>query len=332
MAFTQPHTKATPSINFTPSPPSRPTTPGSQKPAYIAAHTPTPSRIRTLNNSSTPARQACGLLHLSLSSASKSTKKKRERSSLGNVESVSPTQAAVKRWKRPRISREGLMKLKMEDREGGGSFAIEIAAGEAASPVKLDNQDIGVLENIAQSIEDTKEAIKETRKAMTPAIEPCTPPPRRRGRPPKKPTLQDEASKSISPGEQISPALAISPRKKQAVGYKLHKQATGTNPQAAVEHHLVPKLPPATKSPEYSRSRLQELMNKLDNDPENTSTKANEISDALADIIEGSSMNELAASMVHLKAPDKVRHKIFLCIIVALLSKGAAERGSNTIH
>ncbi|KAK6342409.1 hypothetical protein TWF718_007810 [Orbilia javanica] len=336
MAFIQPQNKAR-SPKFTPSPPTCPTTPASQKPAYMAAHTPIPVRIRPASGSCTRVRHACALLNLNGSSGGKTTGRKRGRldgqSTLGNVESLSPTQAAVEKRKRPRISQEGIANFRVDNGKRGTPFAVEIAAGcdigdigdEAISPLKLDNSDMGVFENMTEATED----IGET---TTTVVKPCTPPPpRRRGRPPKKVTPQGGASKPIPTSGQMSPTQA-SKHNRQAtskdnlINKEPQENSRGSKPttKTVLENAIDVKISSHAKPPYYSRSRLQELINKLDESAD-TGTEAKEISDTLADIIENSSTSDLAASMVHLEAPVKVRQKIFICIIVALLSSGAAE-------
>ncbi|KAK6503802.1 hypothetical protein TWF481_008808 [Arthrobotrys musiformis] len=280
MPFTRAHAK-----KFTPSPPSRPTTPASQKPAYMAAHTPTPSRIKAINVSSTPARQACGLLNLSLSSASASRTKKRGRSSLGNVLEVSPLAGR----KKSRLSTGGI--------EDGDSFAVEVGEGGRISPLQLEEGDPFAGSKIPNLMD-----------AMAKAM--AAPSPRRRGRPPKKAT-----SKPTSPEKEKKPTPETN--EVQETNDRSHDQTAEIKPQTDAGDKNSPEHP----------SRLQELISKLD-DSENA-TEAAEISNSLTEIIESSSTSELAASMAHLKAPAKVRQKIFICIIVALLGKGATENKQN---
>ncbi|KAF3140924.1 hypothetical protein TWF703_002428 [Orbilia oligospora] len=269
--------------NITPSPPARPTTPGSQKPAYMAARTPTPARIRAFDdgNSSSMSpstRQSCRLFRLSLSSASKTAgkAKKRVRSSLGDtMESISPTQAIVERLKRPKVSQV----LKDEESMEGGSFSVEIEGGNAEVP------------------EDTKKAIEEMD-----VIEPMTPPSaRRRGRPPKK----------------VSPNHVSNQKPKKTMDKKPQERATESKPESGTN------MSPTSQPPGYGHSKLQELITRLENSEKSAADDAQEIGHLLSEVIENSSVNELAGGMANLKGPLKVRQKIMACMIVALLGKGA---------
>ncbi|KAF3259898.1 hypothetical protein TWF132_005669 [Orbilia oligospora] len=266
--------------NITPSPPARPTTPGSQKPAYMAARTPTPARIRAFDegNSSSMSpstRQSCRLFRLSLSSASKTAgkAKKRARSSLGNnMESISPTQAIVERLKRPKVSQA----LKDEENQTHISSCLE---------------------KIAEVPEDTKKAIEEMD-----VIEPMTPPlARRRGRPPKK----------------VSPTHVSNQKPKKTMDKKPQERATESKPESGTN------MSPTSQPPGYGHSKLQELITKLENSEKSAADDAQEIGHLLSEVIENSSVNELAGGMANLKGPLKIRQKIMACMIVALLGKGA---------
>ncbi|TGJ63991.1 hypothetical protein EYR41_010074 [Orbilia oligospora] len=268
--------------NITPSPPARPTTPGSQKPAYMAARTPTPARIRAFDdgNSSSMSlstRQSCRLFRLSLSSASKTAgkAKKRARSSLGNnMESISPTQAIVERLKRPKVSQA----LKDEENQTHISSCLE---------------------KRAEVPEDTKKAIEEMD-----VIEPMTPPSaRRRGRPPKK----------------VSPNHVSNQKPKKTMDKKPQERATESKPESGTN------MSPTSQPPGYGHSKLQELITKLENSEKSAADDAQEIGHLLSEVIENSSVNELAGGMANLKGPLKVRQKIMACMIVALLGKGAEE-------
>ncbi|KAF3194855.1 hypothetical protein TWF225_005472 [Orbilia oligospora] len=290
--------------NITPSPPARPTTPGSQKPAYMAARTPTPARIRAFDegNSSSMSpstRQSCRLFRLSLSSASKTAgkAKKRARSSLGNnMESISPTQAIVERLKRPKVSQA----LKDEESMEGDSFSVEIEGGNGidGGSMSLDQTHISsCLEKIAEVPEDTKKAIEEMD-----VIEPMTPPlARRRGRPPKK----------------VSPTHVSNQKPKKTMDKKPQERATESKPESGTN------MSPTSQPPGYGHSKLQELITKLENSEKSAADDAQEIGHLLSEVIENSSVNELAGGMANLKGPLKIRQKIMACMIVALLGKGA---------
>ncbi|KAF3284189.1 hypothetical protein TWF970_011408 [Orbilia oligospora] len=272
--------------NITPSPPARPTTPGSQKPAYMAARTPTPARIRGFDdgNSSSMSpstRQSCRLFRLSLSSASKTAgkAKKRARSSLGNnVESISPTQAIVKRLKRPKISQV----LKDEEAMGEGSFAVEIEGenGIDGGSMSLDQTHItSCLEKIAEVPEDTKKATEK----MEVTKSPTSPPARRRGRPPKK----------------VSPIQITNETPKRTMDKKPQERATESKPESGT------KMSPTSQPPGYGHSKLQELITKLENSEKSAADDAQEIGHLLSEVVENSSVNELAGGMANLKGPLK---------------------------
>ncbi|KAK6515859.1 hypothetical protein TWF281_004450 [Arthrobotrys megalospora] len=331
----------------TPSPPARPETPGSQKPAYIAARTPTTSKIRALNISSTPARKACSFLQHSLEEASS---RKRGRRKHEATEPVSPTQAAVDRHKRPRLSMEEARKaIAKENASGTSPFAVEITTEEAMkseeiSPLQLDGP--GTTHPTADGIAQTSrsEAVESKAEGAAeiadPIIEPHTPAPRRRGRPPKKVSLgSDEKpiTKIVSPERSISPTLAAIQRKQQIATDKSREKAAESQTHTQAESQIKAQAEPPAEAETVAttncetdrRTKLQMVANKL-GDSENVTINPTKISNELADLIESSSTSQLAADMAQLEASTEVRQKLFHCIIIALLSKGAVE-GTPTV-
>ncbi|KAK6331386.1 hypothetical protein TWF730_004468 [Orbilia blumenaviensis] len=353
--ITMPRTRknpADPEEQVTPSPPSAPTTPTSQKPAFIAAHTPTSFNMRSLRIASTPARQASQSLRAGLTSASGT--KKLGKTRLSNSEAVSPTQAAVDRRKRPRLSsgedqkpKEGKNKMSVPSEAsrkrkrvggGAGTFSVEVLNSSIAvvegisddiSPLKLDSSEPGFSVEILQApkASETQQEGQGGKPANDNDSLPSTPPPRRRGRPPKKAT-NASASGSSDEAKMAKPEHNITKGKKRAAQPEKPAGSGEEEVQPSPSNSAETTRLPVPDSPETHSPSETDLTKKL-HALGKPGVQPEDVRDELAKLFETFSSDELAEALVHLQGPIKVRREILMCVITALRGKDASEVDPN---